>query len=482
DSQAPALLTLEKNMRRLSGRGARVICLDREREAIEKQPVSAPARRCGPDHPAYVIYTSGSTGRPKGVLVEHRGVANLAMAQTRALSVSERSRVLQFAPIGFDAAVWEAVMALCNGASLHWGAGEKPLPDAGLVDLLKRRRITHITLPPSILEVLPRSELPDLETLIVAGEACPPGLAAAWALNRRFYNAYGPTEASVCATIASCGDDGTKPSIGRPIANTRIHILDAHLQQAPIGVPGEICIGGAGLARGYLNRPGLTAERFIPDPFSHEPGARLYKTGDLGRWLPDGAIDYLGRADHQVKLRGHRIELGEIEACIGRHPAVREAVVALREEGDRARLIAWYTTKESASPGGADEQARMAELRGRLRDELPDYMIPSAFARLEAIPLTPNGKIDRKALPVPEERGIIGSSRGVARDLTELRLLRIWEKTLKLHPIGLDENFFDLGGHSILAVRLMSHIQQDFGWSPPLSALFQAPTISQLAE
>ncbi len=497
DSRASVLLTLEKLKHRFAGRNARIICLDGDREAMETRPDHNPGRRSGPDDPAYVIYTSGSTGRPKGVMVEHHGVTNLVMAQTRSFHVNGRSRVLQFASISFDAAVSEIAMALCNGASLHLAAGENPAPGPDLVDFLKRRRITHITLPPSILAVLPRAELPDLTILVVAGEACSADLVAGWSANRRFINAYGPTEYSVCATIGECVDDGRKPSIGRPIANTRIHILDDHLQQAPVGVPGELCIGGEGLARGYLGRPGLTAERFIPNPFGREPGERLYKTGDLARWTADGAIEFLGRIDHQVKIRGFRVEPGEIEAVLSESHDVKDAVVVAREErpGD-GRLDAYVVLRGGAGhppPGGRTcreavesdaHGAVIREIRAHLEKSLPGYMIPAALTVLERMPMTPNLKIDRKALPAPTGSGGWGRAAGGAAPRTPMEEMAadVFAEILELSHVGAHDDFFDLGGHSLLATRVVSRLRRLFSVDLPVRALFEAPTPAELCE
>ena len=351
-----------------------------------------------PQHLSYVIYTSGSTGAPKGVMVEHRGVCNLALAQIKAFLVEPESRVLQFSSFSFDACASELVMTLCRGAALILPPPESIMAGAVLIETLARHDVTHATLPPAVLSALQEDSGSDLglvHTLIVAGEAPTAEMVKRWGEKRRFINAYGPTETSVCATTYECRSaEKANPPIGRPIANTQIYILDANLQPAPIGVTGEIYIGGAGVARGYLNRPELTAERFLLDPFAKEPNARMYRTGDLGRWRADGAIEYLGRNDFQVKIRGFRIELGEIEARLREHPGVREAMVVAREDtpGDK-RLVAYYT-------GEAGLEAR--DLRAHLTAALPDYMAPAIYVRLDALPLNANGKVDRRALPAPE--------------------------------------------------------------------------------
>jgi len=346
DSQVQVLLTQQKFLEGFTGSGAKVVCLDDVFDSNENrynlQSKKNPHSGVAPENLAYVIYTSGSTGTPKGVLIQHQGLCNLAQAQVRLFDVHPHSRVLQFASFSFDASVWEIVMALCSGASLYLGTQDSLRPGADLIQLLHEQSITHITLPPTALAALPKEELPSLQTLIVAGEACNPKLIAQWSKGRRFFNAYGPTESTVCATVAECTSGDTQPPIGRPIANTQVYILDRYLQPVPIGTPGELYIGGDGLARGYLNARELTQEKFIPNPFSHEEGARLYKTGDLVRYRPDGNLEYLGRIDSQVKIRGFRIELEEIEKLLIQHAEVQQAAVIAREDipGDK-RLVAY---------------------------------------------------------------------------------------------------------------------------------------------
>ncbi|HEU4559497.1 MAG TPA: amino acid adenylation domain-containing protein [Longimicrobium sp.] len=343
---------------------------------------------------AYVIFTSGSTGRPKGVVVPHRGIANLAAAQRDAFGVEPDGRVLQFASFSFDAGVAEVAHTLLNGATLVMARPGQAGPE--LLALLRDRAVTVATLPPSLLATLPADGLPALRTIVSAGEAVPADVVARWGQGRRFVNAYGPTETTVCATVSIDPSASGRPPIGGPIANVRVYLLDARMQPAPVGVPGELYVGGVGVARGYLGQPAQTAERFVPDAFGGEPGARLYRTGDLGRWRPDGTIEFIGRNDFQVKIRGFRVELGEIEARLAEHPAVREAVVLAREdEPGEKRLVAYVV---------GDPAAGAEALRAHLGERLPEHMVPAAYVRLEAMPLTPNGKLDRKALPAPEGR------------------------------------------------------------------------------
>jgi surfactin family lipopeptide synthetase A len=412
DSQVSVLLTQQRLMADLPAH-PQVICLDTDWAAIANQPATTVNSGIQANNLAYVIYTSGSTGKPKGVLVQHQGLVNLALAQIQVFDVHADSRVLQFASFSFDASISEVVMTLCVGASLHLAQRDDLMPGVGLLNLLQTQGITHVTLSPSALAAMPKAELPDLRTIVVAGEACPPDLANQWSIGRRFINGYGPTEATVCATTAICTDSNSPLPIGRPIANTQIYILDRNLQPVPIGIPGELHIGGAGLARGYLNRADLTAAKFISNPFSQEYSGRLYKTGDLTRYRSDGQIDFLGRIDQQVKIRGFRIELEEIEALLSQHPQVREVAVIAKEDIGGKRLVAYLVlvpdlahpeaSHPVASSRHPSQEGNLSsgvtqELRGFLKAKLPDFMIPSAFVMLEAMPLTPNGKIDRQAL------------------------------------------------------------------------------------
>jgi amino acid adenylation domain-containing protein len=351
DTQVKVLLTIEKLAAKLPEHEAHIIYLDSNWKIISQESEENPVSGVKPDNLAYVIYTSGSTGKPKGVLIAHQGLCNLAQAQIHTFDVQLNSRVLQFASFSFDAAVSEIFITLCTGARLVLGISDELLPGTALIQLLHDQAITHVTLPPSALAVLPTKELPALQTIIVAGEVCSLDLIAKWSNDRRFFNAYGPSESTVCATITECIKDSSQLSIGRPLANTQVYILDQHLQPVPIGVAGELHIGGVGLAVGYLNRPEVTKEKFIPNPFSKEQGSRLYKTGDRARYLPDGKIEFLGRIDHQVKIRGYRIELGEIEAALSQQPQVREAVVVAQDEqlGNK-RLVAYVVPQQENSP------------------------------------------------------------------------------------------------------------------------------------
>jgi amino acid adenylation domain len=443
-------------------------------------------------HLAYVIYTSGSTGKPKGVLLEHSGLCNLAVVHGNAFHVNESSRVLQFASASFDACVSEVFMALTRGASLHLGEKQSLMPGEALLAFMNKNRITHVTLPPAALGAMEGHErsLDALETLIVAGDTCSPSLAKRWRIGRNFINAYGPTETTVCATLYEL-KEGTfshafNVPIGSPIANVRIYILDKDDNPVPVGVEGEICIAGAGLARGYLNRNELTQERFVADPFSVGAGERMYRTGDLGRWRHDGTIEHLGRNDFQVKILGLRIEPGEIEARIGELDEVGEVLVLARpDKTGEKRLVAYWIPRETekdvhaSSDESIDTSTR--DFRSRLRSTLPDYMIPSAFVRLDSMPLTPNGKVDREALPEPDEDLLRGGIYEPPVGTTEEVLATMWRELLGLEKVGRNDSFFELGGNSILLARLASRIRSTFGVEIPMNELFNAVALTDVA-
>ncbi|MCE7984892.1 MAG: amino acid adenylation domain-containing protein [Caldilinea sp. CFX5] len=476
---------------------APLLYLDEAWDLIARQPDHNPAVAVQPDNLAYVIYTSGSTGKPKGTLIEHRGLSNYLAWCVQAYNVAAGGGAPVNSSIGFDATITSFFSPLLVGGKVVL------IPEHDEIEMLCRaltgdEQFSLVKITPAHLEIL--SHL-----LTTAGEAPPPINANAFVIGgealfghhltfwqrhapqTRLINEYGPTETVVGCCIYEAQEPITGPvAIGRPIANTQLYVLDQYRQPAPIGVPGELYIGGAGVARGYLNRPELTAERFIRDPFCAEPTARLYKTGDLARYRPDGKLEYLGRRDHQVKIRGYRIELGEIEAVLIQHQQVREAVVVAREvqPGDK-QLVAYLLLAESVSNGAATIQApshpvTLSELRDHLHQTLPEYMTPSHFVILDAFPLTSNGKVDRAALPAPT-LGESGERFVPPRDSVEMRLATIWKTILGLPQVGVLHNFFDLGGNSLLAVRLVAHIQQEFGKTLPLASLFQRGNVEQMA-
>ncbi|MFL6123532.1 non-ribosomal peptide synthetase, partial [Actinophytocola sp.] len=414
------------------------------------------------DNLAYVVFTSGSTGVPKGVTVTHRGVASLLDAQRRAFDVGPGHRVLQFVSASFDVAFWDLCMALLTGATLVLPP-RGILAGAALSKVVSAERVTHVTIPPSVWATLPDTDLPHLRVLVFAGEACPPDLVDRWVRGRTVINAYGPSEATVISTMSGrLAGNGAAP-IGRAVTNTRAYVLDQRLHPVPPGVTGELYVAGAGLARGYHDRPGTTAERFTADPFG-APGSRMYRTGDLVRRRADGDLEFVGRADDQVKVRGFRVEPGEVEAALAAHPRVGAAAVVARDN----RLVAYVV------PAG-DVSGVLDFLAARL----PRYMLPSTLLTVDALPLTPNGKLDRRALPAP-----VGESRGAyeaPRTPHEELLCGLFARVLERPRIGVGDNFFELGGHSLLATELVSRVNSVLGTELDVMALFSAPTVAALA-
>ena len=469
-----------------------VIYLDTDWELISRESEETPSVLITPENSAYVIYTSGSTGAPKGVVIAHRSLGNFVSSAAAAFALAPRDRVLQFASISFDTAVEEIFPGLIRGATLVLRTNSMLESVSVFFERCRVWEITVLDLPTifwhEMVEALSSGQLtlPERVRLVIAGgEKALPERLAQWRQavgdRVRLFNTYGPTEATVVATMWEQlgGADGLprEVPIGRPISNVQSYLLDRNLNPVPVGVSGELHLGGIGLARGYLNRPDLTAQSFIPSPFRDDPGERLYKTGDLARYLPDGNIEFLGRVDNQVKIRGFRVEPGEIEAILSQHPAVTEAVVAAREDspGDK-RLVAYVVPKEKRT-------AVTDELRSFLKQKLPEHMVPSGFMFLDRLPLTQNGKLDRNALLAT--RPTMSSKDedfAAARDELEMQLTQIWEKILRKRPIGLKDNFFDLGGHSLLAVRLISQVEKLTGQHLSLASLFQGPTIEDQAK
>ncbi|OKK08052.1 non-ribosomal peptide synthetase [Streptomyces sp. CB03234] len=451
--------------------GLETISPDVDGAAPAKPLAGEPRPSPAPGHLAYVIYTSGSTGRPKGVALTHRGLANLARAQSETFGVGPDGRVLQFAPTSFDASVFEMTMALSAGATLVLAPREDIAPGPGLADFLRDHRITHVTLPPSVLATLPEAALPDLAVLVCAGEALPEHLVEQWLPGRRMFNAYGPTEATVWATVAELTPGGGKPSIGTAIRGARTLVVDESMRPVPPGTPGELLIGGAGVARGYLGRPALTAQRFIPDTGTAGPGAaRLYRTGDRVVERADGNLEFLGRLDHQVKIRGFRIEPDEIARQLAEHAQVTDAVVIPRDDGAGPQLVAYATGT------GLDT----ARLRTHLAERLPAHMMPAVIVPLEQMPLTPSGKIDRENLPAPD-RTPDTSGRTAPRSATERALAAVLADLLSLDSVGVDDDFFALGGHSLLAGRLAARVRSELGRELPLRRVYEARTVAAMA-
>jgi amino acid adenylation domain-containing protein len=479
DAGVVLLLTQDRLKARVPVAEIPIIVLDSDGRAPDLPPIDMAESVLPVTHgeqPAYVIYTSGSTGRPKGVVVSHKGVCSLVGAQIQAFGSQQGRRVLQFASLSFDASVWEMVMALAQGGTLVLAEQLQLLPGPALQAILREQRINIVTLSPSVLAALPEEEYPDLQQIIVAGEACGAEVVARWGAGRAFFNAYGPTETTVCASVACCDVSGGKPSIGSAIANLELYVVDRHGELVPPGVPGELYIGGIALARGYLGRADLTAESFVPHPWSQEAGARLYRTKDQVRWRADGQLEYLGRLDQQVKIRGFRIELGEIESVLRQQEGVAECVVIMREDvpGEK-QLVGYIVAQEGQTPV-------MSTLRERSKELLPEYMVPSVLVPLDALPITTSAKIDVRALPKPDLEEVRADREYVAPGAQfEHEIAAIWCDVLHLERVSIHDGFFDVGGHSLLLTRLQSRLVEKLKQDVMLVDLFQHTTISTQA-
>ncbi len=486
DTRTPVLLTRKRMVEDdIAAPGVRVVCLDSDWDTIARESEENPVSGATDKHAAYIIYTSGSTGQPKGVVVEHAGLVNAVNWLTETLELSVRDRCLLKTSITFDAAGREIFPVLMAGGSLVIAEPDGHRDCRYIAETIRNQGLTILHCVPSFLRLLveePAFEAAEaLRAVMCGGEALPPQVVMRFhrRSKAKLYNVYGPTETIIDSTYGLCEIDIDHPtvSIGRPIPNALIYIADDMLRLVPIGVGGDLYIGGVGLARGYLNRPDLTAEKFIPDLFSFKPGARLYKTGDVARHLSDGSIEFLGRADDQVKIRGFRIELGEIQAALRQHPAVRESIVVAEEDAaGEKRLVAYVVAGQRLPP-------TTSELRSFLKAKLPEYMVPVGFVPLDALPLMPNGKINRRALRAsdrtrPElEKGFV-APRTAAEDL----MAEIWAQVLEVERVGIYDNFFELGGHSLLATQAVSRMREAFAVDIPLRRLFEVPTVAGLAE
>ncbi len=485
DIMAPVLVTQERLRPHLSAGGARVVCLDADWGQVARERTEKPQELTGERNLAYVIYTSGSTGRPKGAMNEHRGICNRLLWMQEAYRLTPSDTVLQKTPFGFDVSVWEFFWPLMTGARMVLAkpGGHK---DAGyLAGLIEQEEVSVLHFVPSMLGLF--LEEPDLWTrcrsvrdVICSGEALSYDLQQRFfdQIDARLHNLYGPTEAAVDVTHWQCrrGAEERVVPIGYPVANTQIHILGPGLERVPVGTDGELFIGGVQVGRGYWNRSELTAERFIPDPFDGSEGSRLYRTGDLARQRPDGAFEFLGRTDHQVKIRGNRIELGEIEAVLEENRSVRQAVVVARgDDSGETRLVAYVVPTAGARP-------TVPAMRQGLAMRLPDYMIPAVYVLLDSMPLSPNGKVDRKALPEPSrDRPELGNAYEAPRGALETLLTRLWQNSLGLDRVGVDDRFFELGGTSLQAARFVNQIQKRLGEFVYVVTIFESPTVAEYA-
>jgi amino acid adenylation domain-containing protein len=491
------LLTQTRLLERLPDTTLTTLCLDTDWDDIAATLRHPSLPAVDPKNAAYVIYTSGSTGRPKGVVNTHEGICNRLQWMQDAYGLEAHDRVLQKTPATFDVSVWEFFWPIMAGAAVVLAQPGGHRDPAYLMRTIRKERITTLHFVPSMLQAFLDGVSGEpagaqfLRRVMCSGEELTQALRERFLLHFErveLHNLYGPTEAAVDVTAAAAcargADRGSVP-IGRPVANTQIYVLDSAFHPTPVGAGGELHIGGIQLARAYLNRPGLTAERFIPDPFGRRPGGRLYRTGDRSQYLADGNLEFHGRLDYQVKIRGFRIELGEIEVALKEHPLVRDAVVLVREDSPSEssasrqtdkRLVGYLVVESQPGPD-------TAELRRYLKERLPDYMVPAAFMTLESLPLTPSGKLDRKALPAPDQtRPELEHALVEPRTKTEETVASIWRELLRLDQLSVHHNFFELGGHSLIATQLVSRVRQAFGVELPLDEVFRASTVATLAE
>ncbi|MEU5365878.1 amino acid adenylation domain-containing protein [Streptomyces sp. NPDC005925] len=457
-----------------------VVCLGGPDDPLGRYPDTRPARNTGLGDPAYIVFTSGSTGRPKGVAIHHRGVVNSAHADLEFIDPESPDTVIQFSSPSFDGSVLDFTLAFAHGGRLCIVPRDRMLPGPDLAETVRRHQVTTAFLPPSALAVMRPGDVPGLRTILVGGEAFPPELGPLWAPNRRLFNIYGPTETTIWCTRTLLDGTERRPTIGRPVPGTTAHVVDEHLRPVPVGVPGELCIGGLGVGLGYVRRPELTARQFPPDPYADRPGARLYRTGDLVRRLPDGTLDYLGRMDRQVKIRGHRVELPEIEARLERIPGVGRGVATARRDPSGAgplRLVAYVSPAAPLGVADLDPSA----LRRQLARTLPEYLVPAVIVPLDAFPLNGNGKIDHARLPEPPRDRNAGAARVVPVSRLEREIAAVWCDLLGLDEVGTHDNFFEIGGDSLLLARVRTRLTHLLDRDIAALQLFTHPTVHDLA-
>jgi amino acid adenylation domain-containing protein len=487
DSQLPVLLTQQALLDALPEQGKQllqekrtVLCLDTDWASIAQESSENPKASVTPHNLAYMIYTSGSTGQPKGVQIPHAALVNFLSSMREQPGLQAGDTLLAVTTISFDIAALEIFLPLTTGAHLVLLSRESAMDGDALIKHIEDSNATVMQATPATWRLLLDNNWqgkPDLK-ILCGGEALPRALADQLLTKAAaVWNLYGPTETTIWSTLSPVQSGDEPINIGRPIANTQVYILDANLMPVPVGVPGDLYIGGAGIARGYYHRPELTAERFIPNPFSQEPGARLYRTGDVARFLIDGNIEFQGRNDQQVKVRGYRIELDEIESALRAYPQVQNCIVTVQEEiSGEKRLLAYIVA-------GQGQTVRSHELHSYLKERLPEYMVPSLFVYLDALPLTPNGKLDRRALPEPGQSAERIEDEYVApRTPMEEQLCTIWADVLGLKRVGIYQNFFTSGGHSLLITQILTRVQERFQVNLPVRTLFKNPTIAGLAE
>jgi amino acid adenylation domain-containing protein len=487
DAQTSILLTQQSLVDKLPENSAKVVCLDKDSEVIAQESSENPSSEVTGGNLAYVLFTSGSTGKPKGVAIEQRSLLNYLHGILDRLNLPPGSSFATFSTFAADLGNTAVFPALCTGGCLLMVSQEWVSDPEALAEYFRHHPIDCLKIVPSHLSALLTSSA--MQSILPRQRLVLGGEAASWKLieqiqqqtpNCQIINHYGPTEATVgVLTYPVNGQPNSHVSqtvpLGRPLANTQVYVLDKQMRPAPIGIPGELYISGTGLARGYLNRPNLTAERFITNPFTEESQARLYKTGDLVRYLPDGNLEFLGRTDNQVKIRGFRIELGEIEALLDQHPGVRQSVVSVWEEEGNKRLVAYIVPNKQQQPSVSDLRSFLAEKR-------PEYMVPGAFVFLKALPLMPNGKVNRQSLPAPNQaRPELAETFIAPRNEVEQTLATIWQEMLQVEKVGINDNFFELGGHSLLVVQVHSKLQETFNRDVSITDLFKYPTISSLA-